>query len=232
MIEIEKNNILKELNVLLVDDDEEFLSEFESILKFFFKNVITSCCPVEAIGKLKNDPQNVDLIITDIRMPKMNGIDFCREVRSFNKNIPIYVCSTHIEVNDILSLIKINLVDYIVKPITFEKLSKSFQLLAEKLDLETTKFIISNNKFYDKKNKTIIENNQITYLTNKESLLLELLLKNHGHVVSIEKINDFLYEGNMTERAYINLIYRLRKKINSDLFITKREIGLILKKDE
>ena len=82
---------MKQINVLVVDDDREVLSTLAEILTELHLNPITAGDGAEAIEKLKT--MKVDLIITDLMMPKMDGFELIQRTRQLNANIPIYVLS-------------------------------------------------------------------------------------------------------------------------------------------
>ncbi|MBF0119637.1 MAG: response regulator [Desulfobacterales bacterium] len=75
--------------ILFIDDEEEIVKMMENILKNLGYSVITYTSPIQVLDILKNNPPNYDLIITDMTMPKMKGIEFSKEILKINKDIPI-----------------------------------------------------------------------------------------------------------------------------------------------
>lgn len=127
-------SILKQKNVLFIDDDKSKLFDMKEILQYFFRDVIVFDDSIDALHYYEKNRDKVDIIITDIRMPKLNGIDFCKKIREIDGNLPLFICSTYTEIEDLLESIKLNLIDYIVKPVSLAKLEKSFSILSNKLE--------------------------------------------------------------------------------------------------
>lgn len=82
---------MQNLNILVVDDDNDMLNLFDHHLKNFFSNIYLFNCPLNALDHIKSKP--TDLVISDIIMPKMNGIDLTREIKKFNSSIKIVISS-------------------------------------------------------------------------------------------------------------------------------------------
>lgn len=72
-------SILKQKNVLFIDDDKSKLFDMKEILQYFFRDVIVFDDSIDALHYYEKNRDKVDIIITDIRMPKLNGIDFCKK---------------------------------------------------------------------------------------------------------------------------------------------------------
>ena len=222
-------NLLKNMTVLFIDDDEIFLEEMKIVLKSFFKTVYVYSNPLEAFKKYQQNSTNIDLIMTDIRMPDLSGLEFCKKVRDTNKNIPIIICSSHTDIDELIESIRYNLVDYIVKPISYEKLKKSFELFLEKYNINT-KFYLNEFLTYDYGKKVIVTHLEEISLSKKESLLLELLIENVNSTVTNEEIEARVYDyEHISKNAIRNLVYRLRPKLEGITIETVREFGFSLK---
>ena len=88
----------KDLTILFVEDDLNASDEIADILSIIFKKVFVAMDGVEALAQY-NTHDDIDLILTDINMPRLNGIGLIEKVREQNKDIPIIVLSAHSEVN-------------------------------------------------------------------------------------------------------------------------------------
>ncbi|MEA3383363.1 MAG: response regulator [Campylobacterota bacterium] len=110
----------KKLTLLYVEDDEEIASKTINILKKFFDNIIYAKNGEE--GFLKYNENHLDLIISDIRMPKLSGIEMVEKIRKINNKIPIIFTTAHQEAEYYQSALDEDVKGYIVKPINIDKL--------------------------------------------------------------------------------------------------------------
>lgn len=109
----------KNLTLLLVEDEAPILDSSYRILSTFFKEVITASNGKEGLTQYIEYKNEIDIILTDIRMPEMNGIDMIKEIRKKNSNIPIYIVSGDLEKEHDIS--GLNISKYYTKPIIFKQ---------------------------------------------------------------------------------------------------------------
>ena len=117
MMEINYINELKffasSLNILIVEDDKELNESLKDLLETFFKAVDVSKDGLEALNKYKMN--RYDIVLTDINMPKMNGIKLAKEIRILNYEQCILVLSAYID-DFVIDLIDIGIQGLILKP--------------------------------------------------------------------------------------------------------------------
>ena len=226
---MDKLELLKTLNLLYVEDDKTSADLFLGIFEDFFKKVYYAIDGKDAMESFeKND---IHVIITDVMMPNMNGLDFIKRVRELNENIPIFVTSSYSEQEQLLQAIKLKLSDYIIKPLNIDKIKEALETCVVKLEKESDFFVqIDNNVVYSPYTRILSMGEKKIRLQNKEALLLELFIKNRTKLVTKDMIalevygDDFYSEGGTK-----NLIMKLRKKIGSDVIETVKNSGYILK---
>lgn len=227
---IEKYEIkLSKSTILLAEDDEKVRESFKRILLLYVGNVYTASNGEEALELYEK--HNPDILITDLKMPKLNGLDLIKKIRKENENIPIIVTSAFTDQNFLLESIKLSLVEYVVKPIREANLSKLLEECAKNL-LKNSKTIIKllENTFYDFDNKTITCKNQNILLTNKEVEFIEILIAHRGNLVTKQEIEDKLYIYEEAPfSALKNLVFKLRKKLNIDIIQTVSKLGYMIK---
>lgn len=125
------------LNIILVDDDEV---DVTNVHRAFKKNNIPNPLfiannGIEALEMLRGDPSVIPLhrrlILLDLNMPRMEGIEFLREIRADEtlNSIPVTVHTTSDEDNDKVDAYQLNVVGYILKPVTFSKFLESMVAL-------------------------------------------------------------------------------------------------------
>jgi len=111
---------MKQINVLVVDDDRDVLSTLSEILSELRLNPVTAGDGAEAIEKVKT--RKIDMIITDLMMPNVDGFELIQKTRQLNVNIPIAVISGHGEVKNVVSALSHGAFNFITKPFTIKEI--------------------------------------------------------------------------------------------------------------
>lgn len=210
-------DVLKSLSVLYVSKKENTTSKEIEILELFFNKIIISYSSEVAYKKFSTE--HPDVIITDLDLPNINGIDLCKKIRKSNPTIPIIILSKEVNVKYLFEAIRIQVIDYITRPVKVENLIFALNQTAKHIinhgDLSIK---INSNIKYDYKEKTIYHDDGKNYkLTKNEFRLLELLLVNKHHNLSKEEITNYLWANeDITESAFKSLFSRLRNKIGKD----------------
>ena len=220
--------VLNKSSLLLVEDDENVRVSFSKVLQLYVQHVYTAENG-EAALKMYHK-YHPDIMITDIKMPKMNGLELIKSIRKENKEIPIIVTSAYVDQDFLLESIKLSLVEYVVKPIKSTLLSALLERCASLL-LEKNKTIIMIDKqnAYDFDNKTFMFNNESIVLTQKEIELFEILLAHKNTLVTRQNIEDKLYiYEEAPPSALKNLVFKLRKKIGNDIITTVGKLGYMI----
>lgn len=217
---------LKYLSILYVDDDEILRNSTQNILSTLFKNVFVAKDGEEAIKIY--DTNNINILMLDIKMKNMSGIDVAKYIRAIDSKIPIFLVSSYTDVEDMLDAIKLDLVDYLKKPFSFEELLNALLRCLSKID---SKYLIKNNlgenAFYDFLSKQLISNGEYITLTKSEIDVIEIFLQRRNKLISYIEFAHILGE-NISEVALKNIIYKLRKKIGNNSIQNLSKIGYIL----
>lgn len=214
-----KNKILKELNILYIEDEESIRKNIIKTLKLLVNDIIELPDTQGALEILEN--KKIDLIICDINLPKQNGISFIKEVREFNQKIPVIMLSGSTDKEYLLEATRLKLVDYLVKPINFNILQDALYKVADEI-IDDGKYILKfeNEIFYNfiEKNLYKIKVENEINLTSKEIELLEYLIIHDQRVISQEEIKEYIWteEEYATDSALKNLLNKLRKKIGKN----------------
>jgi len=155
----------KDLTILFVEDDFNASDEISDILSIIFKKVIVAIDGIDALNKYEAE-DDIDLLLTDINMPRLNGIGLIEKIREQNKDIPIIVLSAHSEVNYFLNTIKLGIDGYILKPIEMATFTVVLQNVVNKINLK------KENLEY-KKNLEIQVQNEIEKRLYQEKILIQ-----------------------------------------------------------
>ena len=226
------------MKILLLEDDFTLSKEIVT----FFVSKTFDCTPfydgLLLVKKYK--PNEYDLIILDINVPGLNGIEVCKAIREVDKKTPIIMLTAFSEIEDKLSSFKNGADDYLVKPFHFDELYARVSALLRRKDIPQQtkeKISIHDLDIFETEMK-VFRSNQEIKLTPKEFKLLLTLASANGNVLSkqfiAEKLWDYHIETNQnTIEVYINF---LRKKIDKDhevkLIHTKIGYGYYLKESE
>jgi len=145
---VNKFNKLKNLNVLYVEDELDVREEVEDILNMKVGQLLVATNGQDGLEKYKK--HNPDIIITDIKMPVMNGIEMIKEVRSLNIDIPIIITSAFNETEFFKSAIDLHVDKYIIKPIDimqlFAVLDRAALVIYQKQELQHKDAMLKNKE--------------------------------------------------------------------------------------
>lgn len=203
--------------ILVVDDDKNINTLIQSLLKNENYDVISASDGLDALNKL--DAEKVDMLITDVMMPKMDGLELCREVRSFS-DMPILMLTVLGEINQKVQGFETGADDYLTKPFEPMELIVRVKALLKRYNINESNLISIGNIIIDK-NRFIVEtkSKDIT-LPLKEFELLFTLAGTPGKTFSrealIEDIWGYDFDGN--ERTLDVHIGRLRDKFLKEDF--------------
>lgn len=226
-MDIELRNILKSSTVLLVEDDIKVLEKFSRLLGIYIGKVYTASNGEDALQLYKR--LKPSFIITDIEMPKMNGLKFIELLRKENNTIPIIIMSAYSNKEYLLNSIKLQLIDYLLKPLDNDNLIKNLEKVSKILKENKLSNIIeiNDNIKYNSIDKSLIICKKEVILTSIESEIFELLLLNRGNIVTKQVVENKIYVfKEMGNSALKNTIYKLRKKlIDKDIIISVNKLG-------
>jgi DNA-binding response OmpR family regulator len=228
-MQLDANNLklLKNLYILVVEDDSAVLEDIKSTIEIFCNNVYTATNGKEALEIIHKC--SIDMVLTDYVMPYMNGYEFCQTVRETNKNIPIVIISNYSDNEKLLKSIPLNLTEYLIKPIDYTSLTTVLSKMVQKL--EESGLVceqITKELKYNHITKVLKMKEEILSLTKNETLLLELFLKNKNSLVNHTLISYNINDGGLSNQAIKNLIHRLRVKIGKELIVNIKDMGYML----
>ena len=207
-------NQFKNLTLLYVEDDEIIRQNAVDYLSHYFCEIFEAEDGLEALALYRD--KRPDIIITDIKMPKLNGLEMAKRIRKTDKTTPIIVATAFTDTSYLLQAVELQLIKYMTKPISSKKLKEALYLVLEHLNLNNI-LKLDTTTSYDKLNKTLFIDKKLIKLTKKELQLLDLLAKNHHRVVNYEEIERLIwYDDAMSKDALRALIRTLRIKLGGE----------------
>jgi len=220
-------NNFSNLTLLYVEDDEIIRQNAVEYLTNYCQEVFQAKDGEEALTLYES--KKPDIIITDIEMPKLNGLDMAKKIRKKDKRTPIIIATAFTDNRYLLQAVELQLIKYITKPISSKKLKEALLLVLEHLEMDSI-LAIDKKSSYDRLNKTLIIDEKFIKLNNKELQLLDLLAKNHHRMVSYEEIeNTIWYDDAMSKDALRALVRTLRIKLQGDFIENISGFGYRLK---
>lgn len=220
--------LLKNINCLFVEDDEVLREQTGKVIERFVSRVYYAQNGLDGLSTFEQN--DIHIIITDIKMPDMNGLELAKEIRSVDRHIPIFIMTAYSNTDELRKAIKLNLVDYLLKPVTYSQLKQALSDSADKLiENGILKLGVASDVEYCKLSKQLTTQTESFRLQKKEAALLELLLANKGRLVDKNQIEQVVYgEESMSTSALKNLVLKLRQKIGRDNITTVRDMGYML----
>ncbi|EOA6659593.1 butyrate response regulator transcription factor BumR [Campylobacter jejuni] len=214
----------KELIILVVEDEIKTRESLINVLSERFSKVIGAQNGDEGLKKFKKFKP--DLVITDIAMPIMDGLDMAREIKEISDDVPIVVLSAYSEKERLLRSIDIGIDEYLIKPIDIEELFKVLDcLVGEKIEANML-VKISEEYQFNKTKRTLIHNGKEIVLTKKELAFISLLLKQPGVLVLHEDIKKNVWIGeHVSDTAVRTFIKRVRDKVGEDFIKNVPSLG-------
>ncbi|HEB9944989.1 TPA: response regulator transcription factor [Campylobacter jejuni] len=214
----------KELIILVVEDEIKTRESLINVLSERFSKVIGAQNGDEGLKKFKKIKP--DLVITDIAMPIMDGLDMAREIKEISDDVPIVVLSAYSEKERLLRSIDIGIDKYLIKPVDIEELFKVLDcLVGEKIEANML-VKISEEYQFNKTKRTLIHNGKEIVLTKKELAFISLLLKQPGVLVLHEDIKKNVWIGeHVSDTAVRTFIKRVRDKVGEDFIKNVPSLG-------
>jgi DNA-binding response OmpR family regulator len=205
-------------NILIVDDDEELCLLLKQCLENEGFQVRVQQNGNEVLSFL----QGIDLVILDVMLPRQNGIELLKKIRS-TSSIPVLMLSAKSSEMDKVIGLRTGADDYLTKPFGLSELMARVENLIERFKVLNNVAIIPdllvfNDLEIDTKKCMVIKNNNVIALTAKEYKLLCFLAQSPMQVFTKRQIyqnvwgGDFMYDDN----TIMALIRRLRKKIEDN----------------
>jgi DNA-binding response OmpR family regulator len=220
--------------ILVVEDDHRLS---ESVTKALEKEGY-GCEPAfDGHMALKYFQQgSYQLVLLDINLPKMNGMDLCRKFRETNAEIPILIITAFGDIDSKMEAFTLGADDYLVKPFHLRELLakvKVFLKRAEQPNAAQPLYQLQDIKLDPNKKIAIREGKEIN-LTPKEYGLLEYMLKNSNRIISKDELAMNLWDANYgvthnTIEVYINFLRnKIDKEFEKKLILTKPGFGYYL----
>ncbi|MDO5045392.1 response regulator transcription factor [Campylobacter sp.] len=205
---------LKNISVLLVEDDENTRVAITQSLEFYCKHIESAKDGLEGFNKYFQN--QFDIVITDINLPNLNGLEMLDEIKKRAPHVASIIITSYDTSENMLASIELGAYNYLRKPFKIEELQTTILMATKNLYENRVKF--KEIYEYDLSQKTLFKNGEEVGLTKIESKLFFLLVSNLGKVVNYEVIENFVWnEKSMSNEALRMVVKKIRLKTDANL---------------
>ncbi len=208
------NDFLKELKVLLVEDEDNLSQLLKNAIGDNFYSFTIANNGKDGIEKFINI--SPDLVITDIMMPIMTGLEMAKELKSINPNISIVILSAFSDKDKLLNAIDVGIVKYFIKPFDPDELLEYIVSISSSLGSD---FILLFDKFrFNTKTGGLYQDRQLISLSKKEKEFLRIIIEKTPHICSDNYLKSLLWKDEeVSDERLRTFIKRFRIKTSKRL---------------
>jgi DNA-binding response OmpR family regulator len=223
--------------VMLAEDEEVARDILSFYLNTIFDEVVVVKDGLDGLYTYKQYfAKNItfDLVLTDIKMPNMDGIEMLEKIHSINEKQKFIIVSAFKDEEKLLKSIDLRVLGYFVKPLNVDNimhlLKKAKVEVLEEKNLNNPVIKINSIFSYDTKEKLLYEKNSLVNLSKKESQLLDILVNNMKKIVPAEELKIELWaDANTSDSTLRTVMKRLKDKIKTkDFIISRKAQGYII----
>ena len=192
------------MHILIIEDEEQLCRSMAEGLRM--DGYETDTCFDGEEGLELCMTENYDLILLDLNLPGIDGLDILRQFRTFNTNTPVLILSARVQIQDKVEGLDLGANDYLTKPFHFEELEARIRSLTRRKFIQEDVCLRCSRITFDTR-------------TRKESALLEYFLLHRNRIISPEEMIEHLWDGSVNSfsnsiRVHIS---SLRKKLRTAL---------------
>jgi len=223
----------KQFSVLYAEDEAPIREKYSQFLKRFCTDVYEAEDGEEAYQIYKQ--KRPDIMLVDINMPKLNGLDLVAKIREDDHNTKVIMLTAHSDTEYLLNATNLKLTRYLIKPVNREDLTAALNLAIEELNkfnvYSKSIIYLKENLHWDNTSKELYINNALLPLTKNETRLIEILISKIDRSFSYDDITYKLWPNDFGDKlpALKTLVKSLRKKLPEDLLENIRSVGYKLK---
>lgn len=221
-------SLSNKLDILYVEDDEHSQKEASSLLEDLFNNVDVASDGLEGIDKYFNHMNEknkyFDLIISDIHMANMDGIEFCKTILQTNPDQKIIIISGRKDSDNLIELINIGVDAFLEKPFEKKIVLETLYIACKKITelyKKKSEVLLNDNFIWNCDTKLLTHGKTTVNLCSSETILLDLLITNRNLTFTIDDIFNAVYDDNFEKDLSVDsvksLLKRVRKKVPGNL---------------
>ncbi|WP_270501457.1 response regulator transcription factor [Clostridium butyricum] len=224
------------MKLLIIEDEIELCDSIAKGLKISGYEIDTCHDGIEASFLLETEAY--DLIILDLNLPGMDGMEILKKFRNINKNTHVLILSARDQIQNRVDGLDAGANDFLCKPFYFEELEARIRSLTRRQSLQNPVILRHNELWFNTKTRIAYVHEEKLNLTRKETILLEYLMLNNGRPVSQEELINHAWDSSVNAfsnsvRVHISsLRKKLRNLLNYDPIINQVRAGYIFGEPE
>jgi len=213
------------LQILLVEDDHSLANSLSMALgrKGHVINHVDR--GRLALNTLQTEPP--DIIVLDLGLPDMDGLQVLRSVRSFSKSLPVLLLTARDTTDDVVAGLDAGADDYLAKPFEIGELLARLRVLERRLGTAETNEVVVGQVMLSVSDMSVTLSGKPVDLSRREYMLLKSLMENAGKVLARSNLESRPYSWGeeVASNALEVHIHHLRKKLGTDFIKTVRGVG-------
>jgi len=215
--------------VLLCEDEEDAREILSFYLNTIFSEVVVAEDGLEGLNIYKESLKNsnsFDLVLTDIKMPNLDGLQMLEEIYALNSKQKFIIVSAYKDEDMLLKSIDLKVLGYFVKPLNIDNVMSMLKKAKDEVLQERDEELVKINKIYSYniKERLLYEEGKVVKLSKREAQALFTLMKNRGKIVSNSSLKENIWsDSNKLDSTLRTVIKRLKDKINRADFITSHK---------
>lgn len=223
------------MRILIVEDEKDLCQMIAKSLKESGYEVDIAYNGNEAMELL--DVENYDLIVLDLNLPEIDGMEILEEFRTFNQDTKIIILSARSQIKDKVEGLDKGANDYLSKPFHLDELEARIRSLTRRNFITNNQMLSYKNLSFDSKKRIVKIDDKEISLTRKELGILEYLLLNRGHPISQEELIDHVWDSSVdlfsnSIRVHISALRKkLKKALKYDPIINRVGLGYQLEEE-
>jgi len=216
-----KNKVLKSLKVLLVEDEENLARLLKSAIGDQFHSFTIAKDGEDGLDLFTKI--NPDIVITDITMPKKNGLEMAKDIKAINPDTPIIILSAFSDKEKLFSAIDVGVSKYFLKPFDPDELIEYIISISDKLDNKKIELI--DGYIFNRTTNALYQNDKFIPLSKNEIKFICLLIKYKDTILDDKTIKLTLWEEEVSDERVRTFIRRMRAKTSKELVTNIKGLG-------
>ena len=220
-----KDKSLKSLRVLFVEDEENISRLLKGAIGDSFHSFTIAKDGKDGLEKFIQIAP--DIVITDINMPRMNGLDMADEIKKINSNIPIIILSAFSEREKLFNAIDVGVAKYFLKPYDPDEILEYISSIADELGSKIIE--LSDGFSFNKTTHALYKESRFVALSKNEKKFMTLLVENENNILDDETIKEIVWGEEVSDERLRTFVRRLRGKTSKTLIINVKGLGYKLR---